>query len=64
MVVVRGGGPSKNLPYELPYQVSPKDYEEILLLLLERIEDDKTHLRAIEADIVVVGMTVRATDAN
>ncbi|HEY8075413.1 MAG TPA: hypothetical protein VIF62_14915 [Labilithrix sp.] len=53
-----------NLPYELPYQVSPKDYEEILLLLLERIEDDKTHLRAIEADIVTVGITVRATDAN
>jgi hypothetical protein len=52
------------LPYELPYQVSPKDYEEILLLLLERIEDDRTHLHTIEADIVTVGMTVRATDAN
>jgi hypothetical protein len=52
------------LPYELPYQVAPKDYEEILLLLLERLEDDKTRMQAIEADIVTVGMTVRATDAN
>ena len=54
----------KNLPYQLPYQVSGKDYEEILLLLLERLEDDRTHLKAIESDVVAVGMVVRATDAN
>jgi hypothetical protein len=52
------------LPYQLPYQVTPKDYEEILLLLLERLEDDRTRLAQIEADIVAVGMTVRATDAG
>lgn len=52
------------LPYELPYQVTPKDYEEILLLLLERLEDDRARLGVIEGDVVAVGMTVRATDAN
>jgi hypothetical protein len=52
------------LPYQLPYQVTPKNYEEILLLLLERLEDDRARLGVIEADVVAVGMTVRATDAN
>ena len=52
------------LPYELPYQVTPKDYEEILLLLLERLEDDRARLGVIEGDVVAVGMTVRATDAG
>jgi hypothetical protein len=52
------------LPYQLPYQVTPKDYEEILLLLLERLEDDRARLGSIEADVVAVGMTVRSTDAN
>jgi hypothetical protein len=53
-----------HLPYQLPYQVTPKDYDEILLLLLERLEDDRARLAVIEADVVVVGMTVRSTDAN
>jgi hypothetical protein len=52
------------LPYELPYQVTPKDYEEILLLLLERLEDDRARLGVLEADVVAVGMTVRSTDAG
>jgi hypothetical protein len=52
------------LPYQLPYQVTPKDYEEILLLLLERLEDDRTRLGVLEADVVAVGMTVRSTDAG
>lgn len=54
----------KSLPYALPYAVTPKDYEEILLLLLERLEDDRQRLAAMEADVVAVAMTVRATDAN
>lgn len=54
----------KGLPYELPYQVTPKDYEEILVLLVERLEEDRARLGRIEADIVTVGMTVRATDAG
>jgi hypothetical protein len=54
----------KKLPYELPYQVTPKDYEEIMLLLLERLEDDRARLGVLEADVVAVGMTVRATDAG
>lgn len=52
------------VPYELPREVTAKDFEEILLLLLERIEDDRKRLGMIEADIVVVGLVVRSTDAN
>lgn len=52
------------LPYQLPYQVTPKDYEEILLLLLERLESDRARLAQIESDVIAVGMTVRSTDAN
>ena len=52
------------VPYELPKDVSAKDYEEILLLLVERIEDDRKRLGMIEADIVAVGLVVRSTDAN
>ena len=53
-----------NLPYQLPYQVTPKDYEEILLLLLERLEDDRARLGVLEGDVVAVGLTVRSTDAG
>lgn len=56
-----GEGPP---PFELPYQVSPKDYEGVLVLLLERLEDDRHRLERIESAIVSVGFTVRATDAN
>ncbi|MDF2696530.1 MAG: hypothetical protein K0S65_4913 [Labilithrix sp.] len=54
----------KSLPYELPYQVTAKDYQEIMVLLVERLEEDRTRLGMIEADIIAVGMTVRATDAG
>ncbi len=54
----------KQLPYELPFQVTGKDYEEILVLLVERLEEDRARLGQIEADIIAVGMTVRATDAG
>lgn len=50
--------------FALPYQVSPKDYESVLLLLLERLEDDRHRLERLESAIVTVGFTVRATDAN
>ena len=52
------------LPYQLPYQVTPKDYEEILLLLLDRLEGDRARLALVESDVIAVGMTVRSTDAN
>jgi hypothetical protein len=52
------------LPFELPYQVAPKDYELVLLLLIERLEDDRKRLEALEGAILSVGLTVRATDAN
>ncbi|MBX3199274.1 MAG: hypothetical protein KF850_11070 [Labilithrix sp.] len=54
----------KGLPYELPFQVTVENYEEILVLLVERLEADRAHLARIEADIIAVGMTVRATDAG
>lgn len=51
-------------PFELPYQVSRKDYEEVLLLLLERLDDDCERLERIEAAMVTVGFTARTTDAG
>ncbi len=55
-----GGTP----PYELPFQVTPKDYEAILVLLLERVDDDKKRLARVEAEIVTVGLAARATDSG
>lgn len=52
------------LPFELPYQVSAQDYERILLMLLDRIQDDNARLAKVESAIVAVGLTARATDAN
>jgi hypothetical protein len=52
------------LPFPLPYEVTAKDYETVLFLLIERLEDDKKRLEALESDIVAVGLTARATDAG
>ena len=52
------------LPFELPYQVTPKDYTLVLTLLLERLEDDRVRLEALEGSILAVGFAVRTTDAN
>lgn len=52
------------VPFQLPFEVSSKDYEGVLLLLLERLEDDAERLRAMEASIVSVGLVARATDAG
>jgi hypothetical protein len=52
------------LPFELPYQVSKKDYELVLVLLIERLDDDKKRLEAIESAVVTVGLTARSTDAR
>jgi hypothetical protein len=51
-------------PFELPYQVSLDDYRDVLLLLLERLDDDSKRLARVESDIVTVGLTARATDSN
>lgn len=56
----RGGA----LPFELPYQVGRQDYQEVLTLLLARIEEDRERLRHTEAAIVAVGLAARATDAG
>lgn len=58
--MAQGGTP----PFALPYQVTPVDYEQVLLLLIERLDDDVARLGAIEASIVTVGLVARATDAN
>ncbi|HEX3345689.1 MAG TPA: hypothetical protein VHS09_13995, partial [Polyangiaceae bacterium] len=51
-------------PFELPFQVSPGDYRDVLTLLLERLDDDRARLGRLETDIVTVGLTARATDAR
>jgi hypothetical protein len=51
-------------PFDLPYQVTPADYRDVLLLLLERLDDDAVRLARVESDIVTVGLTARATDAG
>ncbi len=51
-------------PFELPYQVTVADYRDVLFLLLERLDDDARRLARVESDIVTVGLTARATDAN
>jgi hypothetical protein len=61
LAALAGGG---DLPFELPYEVTRQDYERILFLLLERLEDDRERLKRLEANIVAVGLTVRATDAG
>lgn len=52
------------LPFELPYEVKPSDYQEVLILLIDRLESDRGRLEAIESAIAAVGLTVRATDAG
>lgn len=61
LVELRGGG---ELPFELPYQVSKSDYEQVLELLVLRLERDGERLGALEASMVSVGLTARATDAG
>ncbi len=51
-------------PFDLPYQVSTADYRDVLILLLERLDDDAARLTRVESDIVTVGLTARATDAG
>ncbi len=51
-------------PFDLPYQVTVPDYRDVLLLLLERLDDDRTRLGRVESDIVTVGLTARATDSG
>lgn len=57
------GDPSA-LPYELPFQVTRDDYRLVVLLLVERIEDDRKRLADIEADVLSMGLTVRAADSG
>ncbi len=52
------------LEYELPYQVTRKDYEQVLFLLLDRLDEDQARLLPLEASIVAVGLSSRATDAR
>lgn len=51
-------------PFDLPYQVSTADYRDVLILLLERLDDDAARLTRVESDIVTVGLTARATDSG
>ena len=53
-----------SLPFELPFQVTSRDYERVLFLLLDRLEDDGARLERIESAIIAVGLTARATDGG
>jgi hypothetical protein len=53
-----------SLPFALPYQVTLQDYEKVLYLLVERIDNDRARLQGVEASIISVGLTARATDAG
>ncbi len=52
------------LPFRLPFQVTRADYENVLRLVLERLENDRERLRQSEAAMIAVGLTARATDAG
>jgi hypothetical protein len=51
-------------PFDLPFQVSAKDYEEVLLLLLERLDDVCERIERTDAAMVTVGLTARSTDSG
>ena len=51
-------------PFDLPFQVGVGDYRDVLILLLERLDDDAKRLARVESNIVTVGLTARATDAG
>lgn len=51
-------------PFELPYQVTLKRYDEVLALLLARLEQDLNDLRALESGILAVVLASRATDSR
>jgi hypothetical protein len=53
-----------SLPFALLFQVTAADYERVLCLLVERLEDDGHRLEGVEAAVVSVGLTARATDAG
>lgn len=52
------------LPFQLPYQVTRQDYESVLRLVLERLENDRARLSRTEAAMIAVGLTARATDTG
>ncbi len=49
------------LPFELPYQVTVKQYDDVLLLVLGRLEKDVNDLKNLESGIMAVVLAVRAT---
>jgi len=51
------------LPFELPRDVDANDYEGVLVLLVERLEDDIARLETVETQILAVGLAARSTDA-
>ncbi len=52
------------LPFELPRDVSAEDYKGVLVLLIERLEDDMARLETGETQILAVGLVARSTDAG
>jgi hypothetical protein len=51
-------------PFELPYQVTLKRYDEVLVLLLARLDQDLNDLKTLESGIMTVVLAARATDSR
>jgi hypothetical protein len=50
------------LPFELPRDVTPAAYALVVLLLVDRLEDDRTRLTTLETQILATGLAVRSAD--
>jgi hypothetical protein len=52
------------LPFRLPFQVTRADYQDVVRLVLERLENDRDRLKRTEAAMIAVGLAARSTDAE
>ncbi len=52
------------LPFELPYQVTARQYDEVLLLLIDRLEVEKDGVERVRSGILAVLLAVRAADGS
>lgn len=50
------------LPFELPRDVTPAAYAQVLLLLAERLDDDRERLHTVETQILATGLVARSAD--
>ena len=56
--------PARSRRSSSPTRSGVNDYRDVLVLLLERLDDDAKRLGRVESDIVTVGLTARSTDSG